>query len=56
MLKEYAALDFHHIDPATKTMAIAGNWLLTKNAEIEAEKCELLCARCHRIHHAQEWE
>jgi hypothetical protein len=53
--REWAALDFHHRDPATKEMAIAGNWLLSRKAAAEALKCDLLCANCHRIHHAHMW-
>jgi hypothetical protein len=50
-----AALQFHHIDPATKEFTIA-NKLNRPYDELEAEalKCELLCANCHAIHHS-EW-
>lgn len=48
-----AALDFHHVDPNTKTdnvhkLASNGQY---KKAHKEIEKCIVLCANCHRIHH-----
>lgn len=49
------ALDFHHIDPSTKSFAISGR--LSKRWETiekELEKCKLLCANCHRETHWQE--
>ena len=51
-----AALDFHHIDPATK---IAGVQSLVQNrrysaAYREVGKCTVLCANCHRLHHHNE--
>jgi hypothetical protein len=46
----FAAMDFDHIDPNTKTLH--GHSLLSfskaKVAE-EIKKCELVCANCHRI-------
>lgn len=48
-----AALDFHHKDPATKEFNIAPS--LGRAMEIlerEVDKCELLCANCHRIEHS----
>ena len=51
-----AALDFHHIDPETKTnnvhtLAASGQY---KKAFQEVEKCIVLCANCHRVHHYEE--
>lgn len=46
--------DFHHRDPKEKEFSI-GSLLSSKSIETlrkEAEKCELLCANCHRIAHA----
>ena len=42
------ALDFAHRDPKTKTVGIAqaNTWA---RAVKEAEKCDILCANCHRI-------
>ena len=50
----WLALDFHHIDPATKSFAIctamSRGW---KRSRIEPElaKCILLCRNCHAILH-----
>jgi hypothetical protein len=44
-----AALHFHHVDPTTKSFAVAGAGI-TRSIEAsraEAAKCVLLCARCH---------
>jgi len=47
--------DFHHRDPLMKTATIGS--LITHSWEkikIELDKCDLLCANCHRIrHHAK---
>lgn len=47
------ALEFHHIDPATKEFGIGENgytrsWNKTKQ---EIDKCILVCANCHREIH-----
>ena len=47
-----AALDFNHLDPSQKTANIAEkctNWSWKKLQE-EVDKCEVLCANCHRVH------
>jgi transposase len=43
-----AALEFHHLDPATKLFTIGGGntWSLRRMRE-EARKCVLLCGNCH---------
>lgn len=43
------ALQFHHVDPATKRVQISGAGLAVPVAELrqEVEKCVLLCANCH---------
>ena len=51
-----AALDFHHLDAKTKDGIVSelireGRF---KKAKAEAEKCIVLCANCHRIHHYEE--
>jgi len=46
----HAALDFDHIDPKTKRRDIAK--MHTTNIKAlreEMEKCQVLCANCHRI-------
>jgi Fe-S-cluster-containing dehydrogenase component len=53
--KNYAALQFHHIDPKTKSFALNGtssrifSW---EEVVKEMAKCLLLCANCHmELHH-----
>jgi hypothetical protein len=51
-----AALDFHHEDPSQKENLVS---TLSKNgcfaaAMEEVQKCIVLCANCHRIHHYEE--
>ncbi len=50
------ALEFHHRDPSKKLFGI-GQKGLTRSWErvkAEAEKCNLLCANCHRELHAEQ--
>jgi transposase len=44
-----AALHFHHVDPADKSFAVSlrGLSLSLETVRAEAQKCVLLCARCH---------
>jgi transcription elongation factor Elf1 len=44
-----AALQFHHLDPSTKSFHVAEGGLTRSIAKVraEAEKCVLLCANCH---------
>jgi hypothetical protein len=51
-----AALDFHHVDPSEKENLVSK---LVSNgcfaaAMKEVQKCIVLCANCHRIHHYEE--
>ena len=51
--KYYGALEFHHKDPTTKDV----EWTYLKkrawnSITLELDKCELLCANCHREFHA----
>lgn len=45
-----AALDFHHIDPTTKSFGISvtGNTRSWEKVKQELDKCALLCSNCHR--------
>jgi hypothetical protein len=51
-----ATFDFHHVDSGTKEASV--NKLLKnrayKRAMEEIQKCVVLCANCHRIHHHNE--
>jgi hypothetical protein len=50
-----AALDFHHLDPTKKEANINDMKNGGKEAMLkEIEKCIVLCANCHRIHHYEE--
>jgi hypothetical protein len=51
-----AVIDFHHVDPTTKTASVhvlVGNRRYAA-ARKEIKKCVALCANCHRIHHHEE--
>ncbi len=51
------ALDFHHRDPSSKDGVIAEMVANKRSKEAilkEIEKCDVLCANCHRIHHYEE--
>ena len=48
--ENYAAFDFHHINPHTKDSMISRDNY--KEAKKEIEKCILLCSNCHRIIHS----
>ena len=45
----HRALQFHHVDPATKQFHLGHNGITRSLAKsrIEARKCVLLCANCH---------
>jgi len=47
-----AALEFHHRDPTTKSFALAEFGGALERLLREAQKCDLLCANCHRVRHA----
>lgn len=51
--KYTGALEFHHIDPSTKSFSIGGNGAGKNLNEIlkELAKCVLLCSNCHREVH-----
>lgn len=47
------SMDFHHVDPATKSFEIGPNWQRSwKVLEVELDKCVLVCANCHGEIHA----
>jgi len=48
------ALEFHHLDPFTKETKNLGTTAAIEKQKMEADKCILVCANCHReIHHKQ---
>lgn len=49
------ALEFHHRDPAEKDFAIGANGVTRawSKVMVELDKCDLLCANCHRETHAK---
>jgi hypothetical protein len=48
------ALDFHHRDPNEKDFSISkdGHTLALEKLKQEVDKCDLVCANCHREIHA----
>lgn len=46
--KHPAALEFHHRNPADKKFKLSGNSLKFEAVRAELDKCDLLCANCHR--------
>ena len=52
-----SALDFHHIDESKKEFNI-GHMIRQafsiKKIKTEIDKCDVLCANCHRIEHSRE--
>lgn len=49
------ALEFHHVNPATKKESIydmVHNKCSIDNIKEEMDKCIVLCANCHRVRHA----
>lgn len=53
--KYLGALDFHHRDPAQKDFGFGKTRMRkwSKTIEAELDKCDLLCANCHREVHAE---
>jgi hypothetical protein len=45
-----AVMDFHHRDPKTKRFEV-GNAGTPNLARAELEKCDVICANCHRLRH-----
>lgn len=45
-----AALEFHHVDPTVKKFAVSakGRTMSWQKMQAELDKCELVCANCHR--------
>jgi len=43
-----AALDFHHRDPLEKKFEVGSTLCTWAKLQIELDKCDLVCANCHR--------
>jgi hypothetical protein len=52
--KCYQSLDFHHLDSSKKEFGLSARIKKWETIIIEARKCVLLCANCHREVHAGE--
>ena len=55
--KDKRCLQLHHRDSETKKRSVAqliGSGYIFKTVKTEIEKCEVLCANCHSIHHYDE--
>jgi hypothetical protein len=54
--RNYAALEFHHLDPSKKEINISGNGIKGswKRLMAELQKCILICSNCHREEHHQD--
>jgi hypothetical protein len=55
-ISDYRVLQWHHIDPSTKTMTIGAQARQGKWNQImeEVKKCICVCANCHFILHSEE--
>ena len=55
--KNYAVLEFHHLDPSQKDFGISqnGNTRSWEEIKTELDKCIMVCANCHRELHYPEW-
>lgn len=52
--KNTPIFDFHHRDASTKLFEVCNREIKSRNLEslyAEADKCDVLCANCHRLHH-----
>ena len=52
--RNFAALEFHHLEPASKSFQLDMRSLAILDWEsivAEAAKCKLLCSNCHAEHH-----
>jgi len=56
---QYKVYDFHHIDDSNKKYSVSqliGRLPKWEVLQEELDKCILLCANCHRIHHANDYD
>ena len=52
-IKDYRVLDFHHISPTEKKWNVSAISKIPSMTRLkqEIDKCDILCANCHRIYH-----
>ena len=50
--KYIGCLDFHHVDPTQKDIAISGATISFERLKKEVDKCVLVCSNCHGEIHA----
>lgn len=52
---DWRCLDFHHTDPTQKLKSVRRAFFNNgkQAAKDEADKCQILCANCHRKHHME---
>ena len=48
--------DFHHRNPEEKEFGIGGKTIALERLKKEADKCDLLCCRCHQELHEKEYQ
>lgn len=55
--KNAALFHFHHKNPKTKLFAVGNNMVnkAWKTILLELDKCIILCANCHELHHSSEF-
>lgn len=49
--RSIGTLEFHHRDPGTKEFGIGAFISSKQRLSVELEKCDLVCANCHRVRH-----
>lgn len=57
-ISHIACLQFHHRDPSVKEMSVCDmvrrGWSIGRIIDEIENKCDVLCANCHFIHHYEE--
>ena len=55
-VKDKVCLDFHHLSDKTKSVAqLIRDATTIENLQLEIDKCEVLCANCHKKEHLSEF-
>jgi predicted HNH restriction endonuclease len=53
--KNGTVFQFHHRDPESKAIELGQCDAKMVDLLAEVQKCDLLCANCHKLHHAEEY-